>query len=215
LNGRLKIASAAAHGWFPVGPFFKVTRARGLWLRALDGLAPGEVYAKTFGSQAREWGFPPLNELVRLYPLGLQAAPRESEVRPAEMVIRSPVRMENDGNLRMNTIIPEGSTVHLLTGSSQKCIVAARDAARRALTQLLAGSERIRPVLALLFVDAAWQELLLARPGEELQAVRAVIGEEVPIAGGYTFGQIGRSTPTGPLELLNQHIQVVLIGTEL
>jgi hypothetical protein len=39
--------------------------------------------------------------------------------------------------------------------------------------------------------------------------VQDILGEEVPIAGGYTLGQIVRHKESGLSQLLNQHIVVV------
>ena len=150
-----------------------------------------------FGYPAREWSFPPLNHLVRQYPLNVEP-PHGS---PA--VLRAALRVEADGGLRMNTGIAEDSTVHLMVGSVDACLEAARQAVRQALAAL----EGVRPVLALLFVDAAWQMLLQARPGAEAAAVRDALGGDVAVLGGYTYGQIA----PGPA-LLNAHIQVILVG---
>jgi hypothetical protein len=61
-------------------------------------------------------------------------------------------------------------------------------------------------------VDIAWQMLLKAQPGAEIGAVQEILGANVPIAGGYTLGQIvpgnGKSSP----RFLNQHIVVVAFG---
>ena len=70
----------------------------------------------------------------------------------------------------------------------------------------------ISPKLAFILVDASWQALLEGQSGEEVRAVREVLGEDVPIAGGYTFGQVGRDSQSGQVALLNQHIEVVVLG---
>ncbi len=53
-----------------------------------------------------------------------------------------------------------------------------------------------KPVLALIFADIAWKMQLQAQPGTEIGAIQEVIGDEIPIIGGYTFGQLV-STPDG------------------
>jgi hypothetical protein len=212
LSGKIKIGIGTGHGWGRVGPYFKVTRTRGLWIRAFDGLPVNEVYAQTFGCTPREWSFPPLNELVRLYPLALESADHGPEQSTPGSAIRAPIRIESDGSLRMNSIIPEGTYAHLLSGSADYCLEAARRAAREALDSLRDGSEPVKPVLALILVDAAWQHLLTANPGKEVEAVQSVIGKDVPVAGGYTFGQISPDPATHLPELLNEHIQVILLA---
>lgn len=200
LSGRLVVGIGAAHGWQPVGALSRLTKVQGMWVRTLDDRPPSETYARLFGYSPREWAFPPLNELVRIYPLGLQQA--------GELVVRSPLRVEADGSLRMNVSLPENQTAYLLVGSRSGAHQAALQAARQAL----AGLGGARPVLAWVLVDAAWQTLLDLEPGAELAAVRSVLGEELPLIGGYTLGQLACDQPDSPAHLLNQHIVVVVLA---
>ncbi len=82
LRGNLRVGVGYAHGWDPVGSQFRVTRSRGFWLRTLDGRPASETYAELFGYPARDWSFPPLNYLARLYPLGVEQGD--------ELVVRAP-----------------------------------------------------------------------------------------------------------------------------
>ncbi len=206
LNGEIVTGVGIGQGWESVGSFFTVTQTRGPWVRTLNDRPAAEIYAELFGYQPREWGFPPLNELVRLYPLGIERSAVDS------LMIRSPLRMESDGSLRMHTLVTEGSTAHIMLGSSQGCLRAAKEAAQQALAAL----NGAKPVLALVFPDVAWQMLLKTMPGAEIQAVREVLGAEIPIAGGYSFGQITRSNlknqRIGNPELYNQAIEVIVFG---
>jgi hypothetical protein len=200
LEGGIAAGIGYGHGWQAVGSRFRVTRVRGFWLRALDGRPASETYARLFGYPAAEWGVPPLDHLVRIYPLGLEGAGEG-------LLVRAPLRVEADGSFRMNTAIPANSDAHLLVGSPAACLEAARAAARQALAAL----EGARPSLALLLVDQAWQMLFEGQPGAEITAVREALGAEVPIAGGYTLGQIVPGGAGAP-QFLNQHIVVAVFG---
>jgi hypothetical protein len=116
--------------------------------------------------------------------------------------------MEADGSLRMNSVLPEGELVELMIGSPEAC----RQAARQAATLARQALGPTQPRLALALVDIAWQALFELEPQAELEAIRQVLGPEVPVAGGYTFGQIARLQPQGPAHLLNQHLLLVLFG---
>jgi hypothetical protein len=108
----------------------------------------------------------------------------------------------------MNASIPGKSLAQILVSNMDDCLAAAKQAAQQAMEAL----GNTRPALAIIFPDAAWQTLLEAYPGTEIQAIRAVLGAEVPIIGGYTYGQIYQSRARTPVELLNQHILVILLG---
>ena len=155
-----------------MGSQFRVTRSRGFWLRTLDGRPASETYAQLFGYPARDWAFPPLSHLARLYPLGIEQGD--------QLVVRAPIRVEADGSFRMNAPVRDGADAYLLVGSWVSCESAAQQAAQQALQQL----EGRKPVFALILVDIAWEMLLKSHPGSEISAVQDILGEEVPIAGG-------------------------------
>jgi hypothetical protein len=203
LRGNIKMGIGYGHGWHPVGSHFRVTRSRGFWLRTLDGHPASEAYSHLFGQPAREWAFPPLNYMSRIYPLGFEQQYTE------DLLVRAPLRVEADGSFRMNSVLRDGSDAYLMVGSPSDCKQAARDATRQALQTLGA----VKPVFALVLVDVAWQLLFQAHPGEELQAIRDELGPDVPLAGGYTLGQI--IPPLDPHShpgFLNQHIVIALFG---
>jgi hypothetical protein len=200
LGGDIQVGVGAAHGWRPVGALARLTGVHGVWVRAIDEQPASETYARLFGRAARDWSHPPLNDLVRLYPLGVRNKGGD------DWLVRSPLRMEADGSLRMNTALKAGETIDFMIGSQDVCLDAARQAARQALDDL--GSRP--PELALVIVDAAWQKVFETDPGGEVRAVQEVLGKDVPLAGAYTLGQIARSRGGGQVQLLNQHIVVVL-----
>ena len=202
LRGDLRVGVGTAHGWNPVGSQFRVTRSRGFWLRTLDGRPASETYAQLFGYPARDWAFPPLSHLARLYPLGVEQGD--------QLLVRAPIRVEADGSFRMNAPVRDGADAYLLVGSRVSCERAAQLAVQQALQQL----EGRKPAFALLLVDVAWEMLLKSHPGAEIAAVKDILGEGVPIAGGYTLGQVlpGRETRTP--QLLNQHIIVVAFAED-
>jgi hypothetical protein len=201
LRGNLKIGVGYDHGWDQVGKQFRVTRSRGFWLRTLDGRPASETYATLFGYPARDWAFPPLNYLARLYPLGVEQG--------EDLIVRAPIRVEADGSFRMNATIHDGIDAYLLVGSRISCERAARNAAQQALLQL----GNAKPVFALVLVDIAWQLLLKAQSGVEISAVQEILGTKIPIAGGYTLGQIV-SDEGASSKFLNQHIVVIAFGEE-
>jgi hypothetical protein len=201
-SGNLRMGVGYAHGWDPVGGQMRVTRSRGFWLRTLNTRPASETYAELFGFPAREWGFPPLSHMARLYPLGMEQG--------EELVIRSPIRVEADGSFRMNASVRDGVDAFIMVGSRISCQQAAQQATQQALREL----DGVKPAFALVLVDIAWQMLLKATPGAEIAAIQDIIGEGVPIAGGYTLGQTVPGREGAPPRFLNQHIVVVLFGED-
>lgn len=201
-SGNLRMGIGYAHGWDPVGGQMRVTRSRGFWLRTLDTRPASETYAELFGFPARDWAFPPLSHMARLYPLGMEQG--------EELVIRSPIRVEADGSFRMNASVRDGMDAFVMVGSRISCQKAAQRATQQALREL----DGIKPAFALVLVDIAWQMLLKATPGAEIDAIQEIIGEQVPIAGGYTLGQVVPGQESASPRFLNQHIIVILFGEE-
>jgi hypothetical protein len=203
LRGKMKMGIGYGHGWSPVGNHFRVTRSRGFWLRTLDGRPASETYASLFGYPAREWAFPPLNYMTRIYPLGFE------QPNTPDLAVRSPLRVEADGSFRMNAPLRDGMDAYLMMGSPANCEAAAKQAIQQAMLSL----EGAKPVLALLLVDSAWNMLLQARSGAELRAVQEIIGPDVPLAGGYTLGQIVPARPGDDHpQFLNQHMVVAVFA---
>ena len=200
LEGNLRLGIGYGIGWQPVGTHFRVTRSRGFWVRTLDGRPASEAYAHLFGYPPRDWAFPPLNHLARLYPLGLEQMDKS-------LLLRSPMRVEADGSFRMNAAVSDGTEAYLLVGSLSAC----QHAATAATEQALAALEGARPVLALVLADIAWQMLFEAQPGSDVAAVQAALGTGIPLIGGYTLGQIVPRLDASP-QFLNQHMVGIVFG---
>jgi hypothetical protein len=96
---------------------------------------------------------------------------------------------------------------YLLMGSHASC-EGAQQAAQQALQQL----QGSKPAFALVLADVAWEMLLKSHPAAEVNAVQDILGKDVPIAGGYTLGQVVPGRDSSPPQLLNQHIVVIVFG---
>ncbi|MBE0698692.1 MAG: FIST C-terminal domain-containing protein [Anaerolineaceae bacterium] len=217
LGGRFRVGVGMAQGWHDLGVYFHATRTRDVWLQTLDGVSAAETYARLFGYAPREWAFPPLTDMARLYPLGVEV-PTEGDVQafvqtdPANLLIRSALRVEVDGSLRMSAPVPEGAVVHLMSGDPDTCLRAARSAARQALDSLEKGA---RPILALVLVDAAWQLLFESRPKALAEAISVELKTaytDFPLVGAYTFGQLIRPALDQAPILHNQNLAVLVIA---
>jgi hypothetical protein len=202
LTGPFRIGVGLAHSRLSTGHHFKITSVNNTRLRGLDNLPPAQAYSRILGHTREEWAVPPLAEMVRLYPLGVVVE------KGTGLLIRSPLRVNEDGSFLMNAPLKEGSSSYMMVGTRPACLKAVGDAVKTAIDEL----QGAQPLLAIVFIDTAWQLLLEMQGSPELEALRAALGDQVPIAGAYTFGQITGNPPMQLPQLLNQHIQVILLA---
>jgi hypothetical protein len=200
----LSIGVGIAHGWKPTGKFFKVTHSHHNIIETLDDMLATEALANLFKVSSDELKRPPLNEMVRLYALGIE------QPAPQPLLVRSAINIDDKGFLRMNTSIQAGSTIHIMIGSQNACLEAAHRAAQQAHAAL--GSSR--PIFALVLADIAWKMLFEAQPNRIFEAIRQVLGADIPLAGGFTYGQLYSTSGDSLSPMLhNQHIEIILIST--
>lgn len=219
LGGTLRVGRGLGHGWQDLGIYFHVTRAKDVWVETLDELSAVDAYARPFGYPARDWSYPPLAEMTRLYPLGVEQHTGKTgpfvEVDPSNLVLRSVLRAGVDGVLRMSAPVPEGAVAHLMTGDADACLIAAQDAVKTAQASLSAASSNARPLLAIALVDMGWDLLFEPRAGTGalVGALQSALGD-VPLVGAYTFGQLARPDLQAAPIVHNQNIAVLLLGEE-
>ncbi|MCJ7624413.1 MAG: FIST C-terminal domain-containing protein [Anaerolineaceae bacterium] len=171
-------------------------------IKKMAETTPAEIYSRVFDQPVGEWGSPPLSELIRLYPLGVELSPGSNDFN-----LRSPLAVEPDGSFLMNAPVPEGQIAHILVGDPDACLEAVRILTRHAIRDL--GSAE--PLLALAFVDSAWHLLLKNRLGKLCEALQDELGD-IPFIGGYTSGQIFRSSPEVAPQHFTHHCLMVLLG---
>lgn len=204
LRGSFNIGTAWGQAWECTGSRFTITQSDGYLIKQIDGKPVPEKYMELFGHTQNEWISPPLNTLCRIYPLGVEQQ-TENGLR-----IISPICIEKDGNLRMNISLPQGSTAYIMVGSPENCQNSIRTATLQALKQL--GNSK--PIFALVLVDTAWQSLLQTQPGMEIHTVQEVLGKDIPVAGGYTLGQIlPPEQPESQPCFANQHFFISLFAS--
>jgi hypothetical protein len=203
LSGDIEISVGIARGWQNSGIQFSIDHSEGLSIHELDSSLPAEAYAAIFGKPVKQWSQPPLSELVRLYPLGI-----EKSFAGSETMIHSPLYVEPDGSFRMNIPLEEEKIGHLMIGNPEYCKEATRNAAEDALRQL--GDSK--PVLGLVWIDIAWQMLFRNDITPIIQVLQPILGDQVPLIGAFTLGHVVRPTASSPCTVSNQGLVITLIG---
>jgi hypothetical protein len=180
ISGDIAIGVGVRHGWNPIGSPMKVTKSKGAVLEELDGKPALSIYEDYFGKKAEEIKKEPLARMAITYPLGMGAEGN------AELLVRDPITVDDKGAITCAAEMPMGSEIRLMIGSKEDAIKAAKDAAVQAKEQLK-GKE---PKAVIIFDCIARKKLFGRSAFEEIQAIKSVLGENVPILGFYTYGEI-------------------------
>lgn len=179
LYGRFSFGIGVRHGWIPIGIPRIATKSEGNILYELDGKPAIEIYKDQFGRNDIIKNDEPFARLAITYPLGVIAPNKDG------YLIRDPLKVEDDGSITCAAEITQGSEVHIMIGSKEEAIEAAKDAAQMALMQVK--GKRIKA--AFLFNCIARKKLLMQKKQEEIDRIREIIGMDVPIIGFYTYGE--------------------------
>lgn len=180
ISGDIAIGAGIKHGWSPIGMPMKVTKSNGAVLEELDGKPAFSVYKNYFKGKAEEIKKEPLVRLAITYPLGMEIE------GGAELLIRYPITADNKGAITCTAEIPTGSEVRFMIGSKEDAINAAKEAALQAKEQL-----KGKDIKAVIVFDCIARKKLLGRDAfEEIEAIKSILGENVPILGFYSYGEI-------------------------
>lgn len=192
MHGPLLLSAGVSTGYSPLGQFHVVTKAEGAVVHEIDGRPAADLYADY------------LQQPSIFYPLAVQDDTRKS------LVLSSPLNFDKEtGALHLVNPVAENSRVQLATASREEIV----DAARNAVGQAIAGFGNGKVDAAFLFSCAGRRATLGTRTGEEYAAIRNVIGEDVPTAGFYCYGEIGPETKGGPSLTHTNAFVAVLVGT--
>ncbi|WP_106746235.1 FIST signal transduction protein [Yoonia maritima] len=192
LHGPLVISTGVSTGYTPLGQSHPVTKADGPVVHQIDHRPAADLYADY------------LQQPSIFYPLAVQDETRQS------LVLSSPLNFDADtGAIHMVNPVAQDSMVQLATASREEIV----DAARNSVGQAFAGFGEGKVDAALLFSCAGRRATLGTRTGEEYAAIKNVIGENVPTAGFYCYGEIAPDFNGGqPLTHTNAFV-AVLLGT--
>jgi hypothetical protein len=193
----LRARCATASGWQPFGKPRVVTRANRNVVYEIDGVKALDVYQAYLGPEAEGL---PASGLV--FPISVHLAEKD------EGLIRSLSAVDrNERSLTFFGAVPEGSVIHLMNAGHRELFEGAELAAQRACFE-----DGTAPGIALLFSCAGRKAVLGKQVDLELDAVCAALPGGVPLAGFYTFGEIGYYRGTGQCEHHNQTMTVTLLS---
>lgn len=174
-----RLGAGIRHGWRPYGPPTMVTRAEGAKALELDYEKAFDVYRRTVEQRGDRVTLEKFAAFAMTHPLGIPQA-------DGEHVIRDPLAVAEDGGLVCVAEVPDGTLVRIMEGDRDALLSAAglaATAAREATDGPLAGAFAF---------DCVSRSLLLKEDvGQEFAAFQRGLGEEVPLLGCLTFGEVG------------------------
>jgi hypothetical protein len=189
-----------------------ITKSGGNIIYEIDGEPAVKIYEEYLAR-----GLSELQKEIRrisiLYPIGMYLAGEQ------EYLLRNILSIENNGSLRPQGNVIEGSTIRLMIGTKESCLNATRQALNGAKKILFAPIVEITKseIKNFVFVfDSVSRYMLLRREAnQELEIIKEGFGKDTPIIGLYTYGEqapLKAISYQGQSYFHNQTIAVLNIG---
>jgi hypothetical protein len=196
--GPVAFSFGVATGWRCVGPRAKATKTFGAEVIEIDGRPALEFYARYIGD-----GQPPVAN-----PLAVFEEP-DSE----RFYLRTPMTYDRErGAIAFFGAIPEGASVQLSMAGRDEIV----QGTRSSIADAIAGfPDGVRPDGALLFSCATRKFLLGTRAEREIETVRDILGDTVPIGGLYCQGEIAPLASPDLTRFHNATMVSVLLGSDV
>ena len=206
-----------AHGWTPVGPTITITRAKGPEVYEVEGIPVFEFYRQFLGDTDSHEFF---EGMIQRYAFSVEMEFGKTK----RSIVRLPVNC--DFQKACITYYPaqdlHGVQVRLLHGDRRGVLSGARRAAERCKEAL----DGLEPAVLLNISCCTRAVILHSRVDAEVQAIREVFGQDVPIVGYYSGGEIfpymsryeDIIDPDNPLNSSHYHagtVGVMALGTRL
>lgn len=173
----VSMASGFEHGWHPVAPPVTMTRCEKDAVYEIDGMPVLDYYRQFLGEDAEDEFF---SRLIQRHGFALDGR------------IKLPVGIDREaGCVRYYPSEDmQDKSVHLIQSSRSGLVSGAKALAERLKAEL--GGKK--PWLVLMVSCCTRKAILHSRMEIEVEAVRGVWGQDVPIFGYYSGGEIERST---------------------
>ena len=183
-------------GWRGVGPRTTITRTSDAGVLEIDGRPALEFYERYVGA-----GQPPAANPLAVF----------DEPGSDRFYLRTPMAYDHEhGSIAFFGAIPEGATVQLTMAGTDQIL----DGAKASIADALAGFPNgSRPDGVLLFSCATRKFLLGTRAGREIELVREILGDTMPIGGFYCQGEIAPLGSADQTRFHNATMVSVLLGS--
>lgn len=177
LSVDVRTGTCGRHGLTETEREFTVTAAEGPWVYELDGRPALEVYRGLYGKRATN-------------PQFLLSKPLAIDTGETEPRVREPIAVDEDSDaIEYSEVVEEGWTVGLIDASPEQILEGVEVAVDCAMAEAGGPDD----VAAVLVHDCAcrWVNLTDSETRRrEIESIRERVGEDTPIVGWYTYGEI-------------------------
>lgn len=192
MSGPLVHSCGVATGYTALGNRHKVTKAEGSTIHEIDGKPAINLYKEYVQAQSVH------------FPLAVYSDEREG------FLLSSPQHYDEEtGRVTFVNPIEAGKEVQLATASRDEIVAASRTAVENAFK----GFPQQKPEAALFFSCAGRRAALGTRTKEEYESFESIIGDTLPTAGFYTYGEIGPAGHQGKALQHTNAFLAVLLGS--
>ncbi|MCM8757684.1 MAG: FIST C-terminal domain-containing protein [Candidatus Omnitrophica bacterium] len=181
-GGKLNFSLSFRHGWKPVGKSHTVNEAKGNLIKKIDQKPAVELYQEYFAKDNFELK-KDLKLISSLYPLGIYLEGEQ------EYLLRNIRSIQDDGSLICQGDVPEGSTVKIMIGTKQTCLLATREATEELKENFFSLPYKKKMDLVFSWSSTSRYILLKREAEEELNIIQKILGENIPLIGIYTYGE--------------------------
>ncbi len=195
-GNHIKVAYGSFGGWEEFGLSRTITKSDYNILYEVDGKNILDLYKKYLGPYADE-----LSVSAIRFPISME----NSET--GEKIVRTVLGInEKDKSIRFAGDVPEGCIIRLMKSSTDDIIEGAKNAAKMAVNN----KEFDQPKAALLVSCVGRKIVLDKRVNEEIEEMQEVLGENIPMAGYYSYGEVSPISKGGKSKLHNQTMTLTL-----
>lgn len=192
LGGPLQLSVSSETSWNPVGKPGRITKADGNRIYQIDGAPAPEFYYQRLGKDA---------EVFLGAPLGI--------LEPdGGITVRAPISVDHDSRtIHVAGGVQEGDAVQVLYASVDEV----RYGASAVMDRTMADFPENNPALVFFCSCAARKMYLALDVSSEIEQIKGKIKADVPVAGFYSYGEIGSRSLSNPASFHNQAIVTVAV----
>jgi len=170
----VNVGISIGHGWRPRGEIAAIGKTSGKRVYEINGKRAYLAYCDLIGEIPKEKFY----RYTMKYPLGFSDA-------YGNFIIRDPLSVNDDLSVDFVTEVPSESVGFLMEGRKDELIEAASRVASEARSTVE------NPSFVFVFDCISRTVLLGERFEEELKVIVREVGEDVPLIGALTFGEVG------------------------